>query len=96
MRYQPFVVAALLLFGLLVVSPIGTADLALGLVIALAALVLVGRRVLVGSLLHRPGRVGPTADERHLRGKFRRQHRPDTPGKPRSRAPGSPVGALSS
>ncbi|MGH3321154.1 MAG: DUF6412 domain-containing protein [Streptosporangiaceae bacterium] len=30
----------------------------------------------------------PEADERCLRGAFRRQSRPDTPGRPRPRAPG--------
>lgn len=32
--------------------------------------------------------VGPAADERCRRGVFRRQSNPDTPGRPRPRAPG--------
>jgi hypothetical protein len=31
----------------------------------------------------------PPAEEQRLRGRFRRQHRPDAPGRPMPRAPGS-------
>lgn len=47
--------------------------------------------------LHRPAEsaTGPSRDERRLRGAFRRQSAPDTPGRPRlPRAPGQvPVAA---
>ncbi|WP_407445973.1 DUF6412 domain-containing protein [Rhodococcus sp. (in: high G+C Gram-positive bacteria)] len=39
---------------------------------------------------------GPTVAEQRLRGAFRRQSRPDTPGRPRSRAPGPGAGAATS
>ncbi len=66
-----------------------------GLVIALAAvvaLVLVWRAddLLFG--LCRTTR-GPTSEEKRLRGAFRRHSHPDTPGRPRPRAPGPRAGA---
>lgn len=56
--------------------------------IAVAALVAIGMlgssaiAVFGSSLPH------PPAEERRLRGGFRRQHRPDSPGRPMPRAPG--------
>ncbi|MGC0362470.1 hypothetical protein ABH922_000454 [Rhodococcus sp. 27YEA15] len=39
--------------------------------------------------LHAVSAGGPSGDERCLRGAFRRQSRPDVPGRPQPRAPGS-------
>ena len=39
---------------------------------------------------------GPTVAEQRLRGAFRRQSRPDAPGRPRPRAPGPGAGAATS
>lgn len=94
MGYQNVLVTSLLFLTLLLTTPAGTADVALVLVAALAALVLLVHRVDVLTLLHRQPNSGPTAEERHLRGSFRRQHRPDAPGRPQPRAPGALVGAL--
>ncbi|WP_032376821.1 DUF6412 domain-containing protein [Rhodococcoides fascians] len=94
MGYQNFVVTSLLLLSVLLTTPAGTADVALVLVAALAVLMVLAHRVDVLTLLRRLPNVGPTAEERHLRGAFRRQHRPDAPGRPQPRAPGSLVGAL--
>jgi Family of unknown function (DUF6412) len=75
-----------------------TASMLAGLVVvvaAVAALVLVWRAddPLFG--LSRTTR-GPTAEEQRLRGAFRRHSHPDTPGRPRSRAPGPFAGAVPS
>ncbi|MEH6794449.1 MAG: DUF6412 domain-containing protein [Rhodococcus sp. (in: high G+C Gram-positive bacteria)] len=94
MRYQSMVVTSLLLVSLYLTMPIATADVALILVAALATLMLLAHRVDVPALLRLLPNVGPTAEERHLRGSFRRQHRPDAPGRPQPRAPGALVGAL--
>ena len=94
MGYQNFVAPSLLLLSLLLTTPATPVDLALVLVAALAVSMLLTRRVDVLTLLRRLSNVGPTAEERHLRGAFRRQHRPDAPGRPQPRAPGTLVGAL--
>ncbi|WP_415974158.1 DUF6412 domain-containing protein [Rhodococcus sp. 077-4] len=94
MKYQRFVVTSLLLLTLLLATPAGSADVALVLVAALATLMLLAHRADVPTLLRLLPDVGPTAEERHLRGSFRRQHRPDAPGRPQPRAPGALVGAL--
>lgn len=72
-----------------------TTTLLAGLVIALAAvvaLVLVWR---ADDLLFGRCRTtrGPTSEEKRLRGAFRRHSHPDTPGRPRPRAPGPRAGA---
>lgn len=56
--------------------------------IAVAALVALG--ALASTAVHTVDRLGPPvpAEERRLRGGFRRQHRPDSPGRPMPRAPG--------
>lgn len=36
----------------------------------------------------------PPAEDRRLRGNFRRQHRPDSPGRPMPRAPGTVIGPV--
>ncbi|WP_169914849.1 DUF6412 domain-containing protein [Rhodococcoides yunnanense] len=87
-------ITALLLLSALVTVPTGSLDIALAVVVAVAALaVATGRTVPLGL---RPGlhTSGPRDEERHLRGSFRRQHRPDAPGRPQSRAPGVMAGAL--
>lgn len=94
MRYQSLVVTSLLLVTLYLTMPVATADVALILVAALATLMLLAHRVDVPALMRLLPNVGPTAEGRHLRGSFRRQHRPDAPGRPQPRAPGAPVGAL--
>ncbi|TFI41283.1 hypothetical protein E4P29_21030 [Rhodococcus sp. 1R11] len=94
MGYQNLVVTSVLFFTLLLTTPAGPADLALIVVAALAAVVFYAHRAGALSLLYRPSDVGPNAEERHLRGSFRRQHRPDAPGRPQPRAPGLLVGAL--
>ncbi|MCJ0978044.1 DUF6412 domain-containing protein [Rhodococcus sp. ARC_M12] len=94
MRYQSMVVTSLLLVSLYLTMPTATADLALILVAALATLMVLAHRVDVPALLRLLPNVGPTAEERHRRGAFRRQHRPDAPGRPQPRAPGALVGAL--
>ncbi|MDZ7932286.1 MAG: DUF6412 domain-containing protein [Rhodococcus sp. (in: high G+C Gram-positive bacteria)] len=96
MRYQSMVVTSVLLVSLYLTMPTATAtaDMALILVAALATLMLIAHRVDVPALLRLLPNVGPTAEERHLRGAFRRQHRPDAPGRPQPRAPGALVGAL--
>ncbi|CCQ17208.1 putative uncharacterized protein [Rhodococcus sp. AW25M09] len=94
MGYQNVLVTSLLVMSLLLTTPTGTADVALVLVAALAAMVLLAHRVEVLTLLRRLPNTGPTAEERQLRGSFRRQHRPDAPGRPQPRAPGALVGAL--
>ncbi|MEW2018335.1 MULTISPECIES: DUF6412 domain-containing protein [unclassified Rhodococcus (in: high G+C Gram-positive bacteria)] len=94
MRYQSMVVTSLLLVSLYLTMPTATADVALILVAALATLMVLAHRVDVPALLRLLPNVGPTAEERHLRGAFRRQHRPDAPGRPQPRAPGALVGAL--
>ncbi|MGB7237673.1 MAG: DUF6412 domain-containing protein [Rhodococcus sp. (in: high G+C Gram-positive bacteria)] len=40
-------------------------------------------------MVARTPRPHPPAEERRLRGGFRRQYRPDAPGRPMPRAPGS-------
>jgi hypothetical protein len=72
-----------------------TTSLVAGLVVviaAVAALVLVWRAddLVIG--LCRTTR-GPTREEQRLRGAFRRHSHPDTPGRPRPRAPGPLAGA---
>lgn len=59
-------------------------------VLAVAVLVVVAAR---GPLLAlgTAANTGPVSDERRLRGAFRRVSNPDTPGRPRPRAPGSVV-----
>lgn len=94
MRYQSLVVTSLLLVTLYLTMPVATADVALILVAALATLMLLAHRVDVPALMRLLPNVGPTAKERLLRGSFRRQHRPDAPGRPQPRAPGALVGAL--
>ena len=94
MRYQSIVVTSLLLVSLYLTMPVATADVALILVAALATLMVLAHRVDVPALMRLLPNVGPTAEGRHLRGSFRRQHRPDAPGRPQPRAPGAPVGAL--
>ena len=94
MRYQSMVVTSLLLVALHLTMPTATADLALLLVAALTTLMLLAHRVDVPALLRLLPIIGPAAEERHRRGAFRRQHRPDAPGRPQPRAPGMPVGAL--
>ena len=94
MRYQSMVVTSLLLVSLYLTMPTATADVALILVAALATLMVLAHRVDGPALLRLLPNVGPTAEERHLRGAFRRQHRPDAPGRPQPRAPGALVGAL--
>ncbi|WP_206491735.1 DUF6412 domain-containing protein [Rhodococcus sp. KRD162] len=94
MRYQSLVVTSLLLVSLYLTMPVATADVALILVAALATLMLLAHRVDVPALMRLLPNVGPTAEGRHLRGSFRRQHRPDAPGRPQPRAPGALVGAL--
>ncbi|MDI9897171.1 DUF6412 domain-containing protein [Rhodococcus sp. IEGM 1381] len=94
MRYQSMVVTSLLLVSLYLTMPTATADVALILVAALATLMLIAHRIDVPALLGLLPNIGPTAEERHLRGSFRRQDRPDAPGRPQPRAPGALVGAL--
>ncbi|OZD68727.1 hypothetical protein CH272_27095 [Rhodococcus sp. 05-340-1] len=94
MRYQSMVVTSLLLVALYLTMPTATADVALILVAALATLMLLAHRVDVPALLRLLPNAGPAAEEHHLRGSFRRQHRPDAPGRPQPRAPGALVGAL--
>ncbi|KAA0928195.1 DUF6412 domain-containing protein [Rhodococcus sp. IEGM 1370] len=94
MRYQSMVVTSLLLVALFLTMPTATADVALILVAALATLMLLAHRVDMPALLRLLPNAGPAAEERHLRGSFRRQHRPDAPGRPQPRAPGALVGAL--
>ncbi|MET4048700.1 hypothetical protein BJD99_00895 [Rhodococcus sp. 1163] len=68
---------------------------AFGLVLAavvVTVVVISGRRGLI-LLLPRTDH-GPDHEQRRLRGSFRRQYRPDEPGRPMPRAPGSVVGAL--
>lgn len=61
-------------------------------VVAVAALVLLGRADDPTCGQCRTAR-GPTAEERRLRGSFRRHSHPDTAGRPRPRAPGPVAGA---
>jgi len=71
-----------------------TASLMAGLLVTVAVIaVLVVRPT--GNLLCRMSCTirGPTVDEQRLRGAFRRQSQPDTPGRPRPRAPGPVAGA---
>lgn len=94
MGFRCVVVTSLLLLSVVLAAPAGPLDLALVVFVAVAALAVLSGRI------DRPGlhafelgglRCG---EERHLRGSFRRQHRPDAPGRPRPRAPGAYVGAL--
>lgn len=56
-------------------------------VVAVTLALCVGRSGKVRALVI--ATTGPAVDERRLRGAFHRQSRPDTPGRPRARAPGS-------
>lgn len=94
MGFQSLAVAALLLLSLLVATPSGSAELALGLVVALAVLVVLTGSVDVGRGMMCVLGSGPSDEERTLRGSFRRQQRPDEAGRPMPRAPGALAGAF--
>ncbi|WP_231912732.1 DUF6412 domain-containing protein [Rhodococcus sp. EPR-157] len=80
-------VAALLLV-VVVVDDQPTVHLAL-LGLAVSALVVLGVLGPSATIVARTPRPHPPAEERRLRGGFRRQYRPDAPGRPMPRAPGS-------
>lgn len=80
--------AALLLVLVVVVDDQPTVHLAL-LGLAVSALVVLGVLGLSATIAARTPRPHPPAEERRLRGGFRRQYRPDAPGRPMPRAPGS-------
>ena len=87
--------AAIWFLAAALAAPDDSRALLAGLVVAMvaaAALVLAWR---ADNLIFGLGRTtrGPTSDEQRLHGAFRRQSHPDTPGRPRPRAPGSRAGA---
>jgi Family of unknown function (DUF6412) len=57
--------------------------------ILIAAVVAIGALHASGAASLRASSACPEPADRRLRGRFRRQHRPDTPGRPMPRAPGS-------
>ncbi|WP_338893130.1 DUF6412 domain-containing protein [Rhodococcus sovatensis] len=79
-------VATLLL--LVVVDDQPTVQLAL-MGLAVSALVVLGVLGSSAIIAASTPSTHPPAEERRLRGGFRRQHRPDAPGRPMPRAPGS-------
>lgn len=83
-----FACASIVVLGLLD-HELGVHGALLGL--AVAALVDVGTVHPISVSSAHGARPRTTAEERRLRGGFRRQHRPDTPGRPMPRAPGSVV-----
>ncbi|MDJ0396537.1 DUF6412 domain-containing protein [Rhodococcus sp. G-MC3] len=94
MGYPSAVLTSLLLLSILVISPAGSVELALTLVVALAALMVLAGRGGIHRHLALAFTFGPCDSERALRGSFRRQQRPDEAGRPMPRAPGAPAGAF--
>lgn len=94
MGSRNLLVTSVLLLMLYLTVPAGTVDVALFVVAALAAMMLLAHRADARTLLRLAPNTGPILEGRRLRGAFRRQHRPDAPGRPQPRAPGALVGAL--
>nr|WP_296779878.1 DUF6412 domain-containing protein [Rhodococcus sp. (in: high G+C Gram-positive bacteria)] len=90
-----FVVAVLAAASVLfvVLGPGPTAQYAL-LGLALLALASLGALHAAGIARVDTHHPGPPAEDRRLRGNFRRQHRPDSPGRPMPRAPGAVIGPV--
>ena len=88
------VAAVLSLVLVLLAAPAVASPVDLAALGAAVAVLLVAVAVLPGPDLRvlatvQSGDHGAGDDERHLRGAFRRQSSPDTPGRPRPRAPGT-------
>lgn len=79
---------ATLLLMVVVVDDQPTVQLAL-IGLAVSALVVLGVLGSSAIIAARTPHPHPPAEERRLRGGFRRQYRPDAPGRPMPRAPGS-------
>lgn len=97
MRFLNFLSLCAIMLMLIAASPMeGTALTAVGLVITAVAVAAVLLHLCDRGLpsLHLQTSHGPAPDERRLRGSFRRNRRPDTPGRPRPRAPGFSAGTL--
>ncbi|MFD4366408.1 DUF6412 domain-containing protein [Rhodococcus sp. NPDC058521] len=86
-----------IMLTLIVTSPLeGTVLTAVGLLITVLAMAAVLLQFYGHRLATAPMQAshGPEPDERRLRGSFRRSCHPDTPGRPRPRAPGLSAGTL--
>lgn len=97
MRFLSFLWLCAIMLMLIATSPMeGTVLTAVGLLVTAMAVAAVllhlydrGLATICTQSSH-----GPAPDERRLRGSFRRNRRPDTPGRPRPRAPGLSAGTL--